>query len=215
MRHRLRLGLIVAVALPGACAGAIVLWVSSGSGGQTASVSPSARAFGLTAQQLAKAAEVQAGRPVASRRRGPRPAVPRTISIPSVGVRAIVEPVAARAGALRVPEVGRAGWYDAGPRPGEAGRAVIIGHLDARKGPGLFAQVPSLRRGSAIAVTDSRGERHRYRVIGTAQVEKERFPADEVYGGSKAPVLVLVTCGGPFVKGEGYRDNVLLYARAV
>jgi len=125
-----------------------------------------------------------------------------------------VEPVAAQEGVLRVPEVGRAGWYDAGPRPGEVGRAVIIGHLDTRRGPGLFARVPSLRRGSTIIVTDRLGSRHRYRVVGTAQVQKERFPADEVYGGAKAPVLVLVTCGGPFTKGEGYRDNVLLFARA-
>lgn len=117
-------------------------------------------------------------------------------------------------GVLRVPEVGRAGWYDAGPRPGETGRAVIIGHLDTRKGPGLFARVPNLEPGSAISVTDERGARHRYLVTGTAQVRKEQFPADEVYGASSRPVLVLVTCGGPFVKGEGYRDNVLLYARA-
>jgi len=91
---------------------------------------------------------------------------------------------------------------------------VIIGHLDTRRGPGLFARVPGLERGSAIAVTDRRGTEHRYTVIGTAQVEKAHFPADEVYGGAKAPVLVLVTCGGPFVEGKGYRDNVLLYARA-
>jgi hypothetical protein len=25
---------------------------------------------------------------------------------------------------------------------------------------------------------------------------------------------VLITCGGPFRPGRGYRDNVLLYARA-
>jgi len=29
------------------------------------------------------------------------------------------------------------------------------------------------------------------------------------------PVLILVTCGGPYTPGVGYRDNVLIYARAV
>jgi hypothetical protein len=28
-------------------------------------------------------------------------------------------------------------------------------------------------------------------------------------------MLVLITCGGPFSPDTGYRDNVILYARAV
>ena len=218
--RRSRLGLFAAVGLPAATAGATVLLLSGGAHGRPAGldrlpplVSEQLASSPLAAYQLARAAEVQAGTPLATRARGPRPAPPRSISIPSAGVEAHVEPVAAREGALRVPEVGRAGWYEAGPRPGEVGRAVIIGHLDTREGPGLFARVPSLEPGAAIAVTDRRGTEHRYTVIGTTQVEKRRFPANEVYGGARAPVLVLVTCGGPFVKGEGYRDNVLLYAK--
>ena len=50
--------------------------------------------------------------------------------------------------------------------------------------------------------------------MGGAQVQKARFPTESVYGGGRRPVLVLVTCGGPYVEGRGYRDNVLLYARA-
>jgi hypothetical protein len=45
-------------------------------------------------------------------------------------------------------------------------------------------------------------------------VRKRRFPTEAVYGPSSNPVLVLVTCGGPFKKGRGYRDNVLVYARS-
>ena len=126
-----------------------------------------------------------------------------------------MEPVAAEKGVLRVPEVGHAGWYDGGPRPGEEGRAVIIGHLDAGDGPGLFARVPRLPPGTTVSITDRIGSVHRYNVIGAAQLDKERFPAEHVYGGAPTPVLVLVTCGGPFVGGRGYRDNVLVYARAV
>jgi hypothetical protein len=51
-------------------------------------------------------------------------------------------------------------------------------------------------------------------VVGLAQVRKDRFPTSSVYGHADAPVLVLVTCGGPFRPGRGYRDNVLLFARA-
>jgi sortase (surface protein transpeptidase) len=121
----------------------------------------------------------------------------------------------ARHGAIEVPELGRAGWVNVGPRPGEPGRAVIIGHLDTHSGPGLFARVPKLRRGREIAVVDARGGVHRYEVVGSAQVKKRSFPAKAVYGPSRRPVLVLITCGGPYRPGRGYRDNVLVYARGV
>jgi hypothetical protein len=54
-----------------------------------------------------------------------------------------------------------------------------------------------------------------FSVIGSAQVEKTRFPTEDVYGGSGRPSLVLVTCGGPFSEDTGYRDNVLVFARSV
>jgi len=126
----------------------------------------------------------------------------------------VVEPVSARGGAIKVPDVGRAGWYDAGPRPGEVGRAVIIGHLDGLHGRGLFSRVPSLPPGTSIDLTDRRGEVRRFNVVGAAQVSKDHFPVRYVYGAAPVPVLVLVTCGGPFRAGRGYRDNVLLFARA-
>jgi sortase (surface protein transpeptidase) len=145
---------------------------------------------------------------------GVRPAPPSRISIPAAGIDATVEPVDEHGGALTVPHIGTAGWFEGGPRPGEPGRAVLIGHLDTHEGPGLFARVPTLPAGTRITVLDRRGQEHRYNVVGGAQVRKDRFPATSVYGHADAPVLVLITCGGPFQPGRGYRDNVLLYARA-
>ncbi len=210
MRRRRRAGLFAAVGVPAVGAAAIVLLLSG-----TGTDHPSAAARASTSpSQLSRAAAVQSGPPELRGLPGRRPAPPARISIPSAGIQAVVEPVAARNGVMRVPDVGRAGWYEAGPRPGETGRSVIIGHLDRSRGPGLFARVPSLDPGAVIAVTDRRGDHHRYEVVGTAQVKKDHFPAEQVYGGAAAPVLVLVTCGGPFDEDEGYRDNVLLFARA-
>ena len=92
---------------------------------------------------------------------GVRPAVPDRIAIPAARVDTVVDAVGTgRGGAIRVPSLGRAGWYEGGPRPGEPGRAVIIGHLDTKRGPGLFARVPSLRTGDGIRITDRRGRLH-------------------------------------------------------
>jgi hypothetical protein len=74
--------------------------------------------------------------------------------------------------------------------------------------------VPSLPPGTGISILDRRGDVHRYNVVGGSQVAKSAFPSEEVYGSASAPVLILITCGGAYERGRGYRDNVLLYARA-
>lgn len=145
---------------------------------------------------------------------GIRPAPPGRIRIPAARVNAAIEPVGTRRGGIEVPSPGWAGWFSAGPRPGEPGRAVVVGHFDMEEGPGVFARVPSLDAGDAVEVVDGRGDVHPYRVVGVTRVRKRRFPTHAVYGHASNPVLVLVTCGGPYAKGRGYRDNVLVYARA-
>ena len=143
-----------------------------------------------------------------------RPAEPAHLSIPSLGVRADVQHVRSTSTGIEVPQVGRAGWFDEGPRPGEPGRAVVIGHLDSQTGPGLFALLPGVEPGTDVSVTDAAGAVHRFKVVGKAQVPKATFPSSAVYGPSSRPSLVLITCGGPYTPGVGYRDNVLVYARA-
>jgi LPXTG-site transpeptidase (sortase) family protein len=144
-----------------------------------------------------------------------RPAEPTSLAIPSLHVDAPVESVSATAAGIEVPQIGRVGWFEAGPRPGEPGRSVLIGHLDGLRQAGVFENVPSIRTGSEIVVRDADGGVHRYAVVGKTQVPKSSFPADTVYGASKRPVLVLITCGGVWQPETGYSDNVIVYARAV
>lgn len=145
---------------------------------------------------------------------GPRPGLPARLFIPAAGVRATVSTVGATRRGIEIPAPGRTGWYRAGPRPGEPGRAVIVGHFDARQGPGVFVRLRRLKRGDDVEVRDSRGRVHRFGVVTKERVDKTRFPTRDVYGSTSRRVLVLVTCGGPVRRGGGYRDNVLVYARA-
>ena len=157
------------------------------------------------------------GRPLiapADLARGLRPAPPARIAIPDAGVRAPVERVGATEAGIEVPSLGRAGWYEAGPRPGEPGRAVVIGHLDTRGRPGLFAMLASVDAGAEVTVTAADGEQHGFEVVHKRQVPKTEFPSGDVYGASLRRELVLVTCGGPWL-GDSYRDNVIVFARAV
>ncbi len=148
------------------------------------------------------------------RSRQRRPSRPVGISIPAARVRGPVDPIRTVDGQLEIPPPGRAGWFRGGPRPGEPGRAVIVSHVDSQAGPALFAGLRTLKRRTRILVEDRSGRIHRFRLVRRLQVEKSRFRHDLAYAPSRRPTLVLITCGGPFTPGEGYRDNVILYARA-
>ena len=63
-------------------------------------------------------------------------------------------------GELVVPPVDRVGWVRGGPRPGEPGRTVLIGHRDSQSGAAPFAGLASLRPGRAV-VTVARDPRTR------------------------------------------------------
>ena len=215
--------------IPGAAATAIVL-VAAGDSRPSAPTGPSAPALARLAdlpplrippqpRSLNPVVPVEGRQTVRVGRLesiagGLRPAPPGRIRIPAAHVDAGIEPVQAHRKGLEVPPPGWAGWFAGGARPGEPGRAVVIGHFDTSDGPGVFERVPSLDRGARIDVTDNRGAVHGYRVVGVTRVRKRRFPTGAVYGHSRHPVLVLVTCGGRYIAGRGYRDNVLVYARS-
>jgi len=225
--RRARTGAVLAVAVPAALAGGLVLVTGGSPEDRPPGVNPPVEKLLRLAERGAgfsplrgerpPAAEVVAVRADPAAALGaatPRPDTPARISIPAARVSAVVEGVAATKTGMAVPSVDRAGWFSAGPRPGEAGLSVVIGHRDSPIGAGVFADVPDLQPGEGVEVTDADGEVHRYAVVGSTQVEKSRFPVEAVFAPSERPVLVLITCSGPWDPHRGYRDNVLVYARA-
>jgi sortase (surface protein transpeptidase) len=108
-----------------------------------------------------------------------------------------------------------AGWYTGGPRPGDPGSAVILGHVDSKKsGPAVFYRLRELRPGDQVRVTRADGSVVRFGVQRTAQFPKASFPTDQVYYPTLAPELRLVTCGGSFDDIAGhYRSNIIVFAQ--
>ncbi|WP_309227303.1 class F sortase [Micromonospora thermarum] len=139
---------------------------------------------------------------------------PTRVRVPRIAVDSPLEVLGVdAAGALAPPaDFARAGWYGAGPAPGDPGPAVIAGHLDSRAGPAVFARLGELRRGDRVEVW--RGDRVvSFRVTGAVRVPKDRFPTTAVYGPTPGPELRLVTCGGDFDRrSRHYRDNVVVFA---
>lgn len=146
---------------------------------------------------------------------------PVALDIPAIGVSASIVPTGlASNGSIEVPPLddpNLAGWYRYGPSPGEAGSAVIVGHVDSRdSGPAVFFALGRLHKGDHISVHRGDGSTVGFAVTGVQLVAKDAFPAIDVHKTSNGALLRLITCGGKFDAGNhSYEDNVIVYAASL
>ena len=142
-------------------------------------------------------------------------AVPVRLRIPALRVDSAVQRLGLQKdGSIAVPaRTDVAGWFEKGPRPGQPGPAVILGHVDSKAGPGIFFDLYRIRAGTTVEVDRSDGSTATFKVTEVDRVPKVRFPTDLVYAPTLDPTLRLVTCGGSFDSARGsYRDNVIAFA---
>lgn len=146
------------------------------------------------------------------------PREPALLRIPAVGVQTPLVQLALNPdSSLEVPtDFSLAGWYTLGPAPGEAGPAIIAGHVDSRGGPAVFYRLGELRPGDRLEVWRGDGALVTFAVQSVERFPKDAFPTDRVYAPSASADLRLITCGGTFNRATGhYRDNVVVFATAV
>jgi LPXTG-site transpeptidase (sortase) family protein len=107
----------------------------------------------------------------------------------------------------------RAGWFGDGPRPGQPGPAVIIGHVDWNHGPAVFFRLREMKPGETVYVDRADGSTQRFAVTAVRQVAKSDFPTADVYAPDLQSSLRLITCGGQFdYRAHNYLDNVIVFA---
>ncbi|MEV0383253.1 class F sortase [Nonomuraea sp. NPDC050643] len=144
-------------------------------------------------------------------------AKPTRIKIPKIKVNSPIGAVTvSMKGKLGTPPLSKpnqTGWYRFSPVPGEAGPAVINGHVATRKGPAVFDRLRELAKGDHIYVYRSDGKVTRFTVSGIEQASKTAFPTKRVYGNTDDSQLRLITCGGVYNKtAHSYTDNIVVYA---
>jgi sortase (surface protein transpeptidase) len=146
---------------------------------------------------------------------------PTEINVPRIGVAAKIMGLGVDAnGVLQTPPLEQAqlaGWYQAGPSPGEIGNAVVVGHVDSRAmGPAVFFKLGELLAGDVIEIKRADSSVAKFIVDGTASYPKSAFPTELVYGPSDQAGLRLVTCGGEFDRAaRSYLNNIIVFARLV
>jgi len=142
---------------------------------------------------------------------------PVRIVIPAIRVDAKVIPVGLlENGDMEVPPFGLAGWYKLGPAPGASGPAVIVAHVDSKKGPDVFYNLKELKPGDEIMVYGEDGDLAVFAMDSKEQELKTDLPVDRIWNNTKEPVIRLITCAGEFNRKTGhYLSNLIVYGHLV
>jgi|SRR5450631_2268645 hypothetical protein len=144
--------------------------------------------------------------------------VPVSLRIPVLGVSVSLSTLGLNAD--KSPQVPtnyeQPGWYKLGPAPGQVGSAVILGHVDDKKGPAVFYRLQTLKAGDKVDVSLTDGSVVHFVVKTVEMYLKAKFPSHKVYGSHGYSGLQLVTCGGKFDSDTGhYLSNVVAYTTLV
>jgi len=114
------------------------------------------------------------------------------------------------------PDARVVGWYQFGPRPGDAGSAVLASHLDWRGRPGVFIDLAKVEVGQVVSIAFSDGTSRSFRVVDRQLVDKGVLSSTDVFTRVGPPRLRLITCGGSFDRStRHYRSNVVVTAEAM
>ncbi|MEV5276141.1 class F sortase [Streptomyces sp. NPDC051994] len=146
-------------------------------------------------------------------------ATPQRVEIPAIGVAAPVVPRGLDSDdAIDPPpysKPGTVGWFGSGTRPGEAGAALLVGHVDTESKPAVFYGLSAVRPGQHVKVTGTGGRVAEFTIDDVQVFARNHFDAKKVYGPRKPgrAELRLITCGGSYDRtAKAYTANVVVSA---
>lgn len=132
---------------------------------------------------------------------------PVRLCIPSVNLSAPVVPVdVQKDGRLGVPKSSEiAGYLAGGVLPGEAGNALISGHVDDYKGPGAF-----------VLLFDESNRSLVYQVESVESYFTDEAPLDRIFGETSDFRLNLITCTGIYNRAKKeHEQRLIVYTRLI
>ncbi len=141
--------------------------------------------------------------------------LPTRVKIPGIGVNAPIEYVGTNAaGQMQAPSNGmNVAWYKGGARPGEAGNAVLAGHLDTFTSRyGVFTSLSKINVGDDVYITDDKDVTRHFRVARKVAYGYRDAPIDEIFGKSSSSHLNMITCNGTWdSKAHTYSQRLIVY----
>jgi len=138
------------------------------------------------------------------------------LAIPVINVNSPVEAVGLDAQKrMAIPtKDSNVGWYKLGHKPGEAGNAVIDGHVSLTGGrQGVFYNLSKLKTGDSIVITDDQQKQYRFNVTTSIIYSRDTFPLQDVFDGQQTrPLLKLITCESFDTSQKTYTDRRVVTA---
>lgn len=142
--------------------------------------------------------------------------LPVQIQIPKINLSASLESVGLTPdGAVGVPKApANAAWFNAGPRPGEKGSAVIVGHYGRWKnGDGsVFDNINTLKKGDKLYVKNEKGTTIAFIVKETKKYDPDATAVDVFNSNDGKSHLNLITCEGVWNKiSKSYSQRLVVF----
>lgn len=142
-------------------------------------------------------------------------APPVRLAIPAIGVNATVESVGLDAqGRIAAPSApANVGWYRTGVAPGDAGNALLDGHLDWYGTPqAVFYNLRKLRPGDSVSVARADGTEVQFVVDSTSMLSFDAAD-DKLFTASGPPSMSLITCAGSWDRARAtYLRRLVVHA---
>ena len=131
---------------------------------------------------------------------------PVQLKIPNINVSAAIEQVGITSfGTVGVPKgIANVAWFNLGPRPGEKGNSIIVGHYGWYKNgtPAVFNNISKLKPGDELYVQDSKGVIITF-VVRELKTFGSRDDTSEVFNLNDGNAhLNLITCEGVWDKAK-------------
>ena len=146
------------------------------------------------------------------------PAIHVDTSVMSVGQTAQGLMDAPVSQAINSPYWTRVFWYAPGVAPGQAGNAVIAGHVDRVGGdPAVFWTLWELVPGDTVSVTTVQGQTLHFvvnRTVSYPATAPNAAVLNAVFGPTTAHHLNLITCSGVWT-GHGYDQRLVVFTTQV
>lgn len=142
---------------------------------------------------------------------------PMRLRIPTINVDAAVEQVGVDSeGRIAAPiKTDDVGWYKLGTAPGDAGNAVIDGHLDWYNGPAVFQRLGKMKVGDQIMVLREDGTQAKF-IVDATSVMPYDASTDAMFTRSGPPSLTLITCAGTWDRQRGtYLQRLVVHSSLV
>ncbi|HSI20767.1 MAG TPA: class F sortase [Verrucomicrobiae bacterium] len=147
----------------------------------------------------------------------PLPTESQRLVVPSIGVDGYIQRVGIdQYKNIAVPtNVHLAGWFTQSVVPGEKGLSIIDGHVNGRKGAGIFSKLAQVSKGDEITITLANGTARVFEVVSVTTIPTEEA-ANSLFSQDPAieRQLNLITCSGIYERAsKDFTHRTIVAAR--